>query len=261
MSLAAGLLALLTGIAYTLLGAITAYDLARHARRRGHSHFGLGFLLMAATCGPHHLVHATHLLFEGHAASWALLAALAVGLPPGAIFTLLRLEALAGGRGDRFATGTPVHIAVLPVLVAASAGAVVLAAAQIAPRPDGAWGWAGVLANAFLALAYLVTGAIVLRTQLARRAGLGGWSVSGVAMAGVFTTCGLSHLVTGLTTRAELHTLAFDLPGVPAAAYFLWVVYRLNRSSLNDWNRRPLVGRAARHSRPAPWTAASADST
>lgn len=254
MSLAAGLLALLTGIAYTLLGAITGYELARHRRRRGHSHFGFGFLLMAATCGPHHLVHATHLLFEGHAASWPLVAALAVGLPPGAIFTLLRVEALLGGRGDRFASGTPARIGMLPVLVAAATGAVVLGAAQQAPAPHGGWAWAGVLANAFLALAYLITGLIVLRTQLARRPGLGGWSVSGVAMAGVFVTCGVSHLIAGLTTPVELHTLAFDLPGVPAAAYFLWAVYRLNRSSLNDWNRRPLVGRAARHSRPAPWT-------
>ena len=260
MTLAGGLLALLTGIAYTTLGAITAYDLARHARSRGHSHFGLGFLLMAATCGPHHLVHAVHLLFEGHAASWPLVAALAIGLPPGAAFTLLRLEALLGGRGDRFAAGTPVLIAILPVAVAVSAGAIALGALQLAPAPAGGWGWAGLLANVLLGLAYLITGAIVLRTQLARRAGLGGWSVSGISMAGVFATCGVSHLIAGLTTAAELHTLAFDLPGVPAAAYFLWVVHRLNRSSLSDWNRRPLVGRAARHSRPAPWTPAPADS-
>jgi hypothetical protein len=254
VSVAAGLLALLTGIAYTLLGAITASDLARHRRSRGHSHFGFGFLLMAATCGPHHLVHATHLLFEGHTAGGPLLAALAVGLPPGAAFTLLRLEAMLGGRGDRFAPGSPLHIAVLPIVVAGAAGAILLAALQQAPTPDGGWAWAGLGANGFLAVAYLITGLIVLRTQLARRPGLGGWSVSGVAMAGVFTTCGLSHITAGLTTPVELHTLMFDLPGVPAAAYFLWVVHRLNRSSLNDWNRRPLVGRAAAHGRPAPWT-------
>ena len=254
MNLAAGLLALLTGIAYTGLGAITAWDLATLRRSRGHSHFGLGFLLMAATCGPHHLVHATHLLFEGHQATWPLVAALAIGLPPGAIFTLLRLEALLGGRGDRFVAGTPGALAVLPGLLAAATGATVLGAAQAAGAPDGAAAWAGLLADGFLAAAYLVTGLIVLRTQLARRPGLGGWSVSGVAMGGVFLTCGVSHLAAGLTTPAELHTLAFDLPGVPAAAFFLWVVYQLNRRSLNDWNRRPLVGRAARHSRPAPWT-------
>ena len=255
MSLAAGLLALLTGIAYTALGAITAWEITRMRRSRGHSHFGLGFLLMAATCGPHHLVHATHLLFEGHHAGWPLLIALAIGLPPGAVFTLLRFEALFRGRGDRFVAGTPIALAVLPAVVAATAGATVLAAAETGGAPAGAAGWAGVLANAFLATAYLITGLIVLRTQFARRPGLGGWSVSGIAMGGVFTTCGISHLVAGLTTPAELHTLAFDLPGVPAAAFFLWVVHRLNRSSLNDWNRRPLVGRAARHSRPAPWTA------
>jgi hypothetical protein len=74
--------------------------------------------------------------------------------------------------------------------------------------------------------------------------------------AGVFTTCGSSHITAGVTTPVELHTLMFDLPGVPAAAYFLWVVHRLNRSSLNDRNRRPLVGRAAAHGRPALRSAA-----
>ncbi len=255
MSVATGLLALGTGIAYTLLGAITAYDLARHRRVRGHSHFGFGFLLMAATCGPHHLVHAVHLLFEGHHASAPLLAALAIGFPPGAAFTYLRMEAMFGGRGDRFVAGTPLHVAILPVAVATAAGAIAVQAGQIAPVPAGGWAWAGLLANVFLAAAYMVTGGIVIRTQIARRPGLGGWSVSGVSMGGVFTTCGLSHLIAGLTTPVESHTLMFDLPGVPAAAYFLWAVYRLNRSSLNDWNRRPLVGRATRPGRPAPWAA------
>ena len=179
MSVATGLLALGTGIAYTLLGAITAYDLARHRRVRGHSHFGFGFLLMAATCGPHHLVHAVHLLFEGHHASAPLLAALAIGFPPGAAFTYLRMEAMFGGRGDRFVAGTPLHVAILPVAVATAAGAIAVQAGQIAPVPAGGWAWAGLLANVFLAAAYMVTGGIVIRTQIARRPGLGGWSVSG----------------------------------------------------------------------------------
>jgi hypothetical protein len=221
VSFAAGLLSLLTGIAYTGLGAITAYELARHSRRRGHSHFGFAFLLMAATCGPHHLVHSVHFLFEGEPVSGPLLAALAIGFPPGAVFVGLRFEALLGGRGDRFAPGTPVAIGLLPSATALAAGAVGLAAIQAAPGPVGAWGWAGLAANLFLCVAYLVTGKIVFSTQVARRPGLGGWSVSGLAMAGVFFTCGVSHAVSGLTTAVEWHTLMFDLPGIPAAAYFL----------------------------------------
>jgi hypothetical protein len=255
VSIAAGLLSLLTGIAYTGLGAITAYELARHSRDRGHSHFGFGFLLMAATCGPHHLVHSVHFLFEGRTASAPLLAALAIGFPSGALFVGLRFEALLGGRGDRFAGGTPMAVAVLPWAIAVAAGATGLAAVQVSAGPAGGWGWAGLTANAFLCAAYLVTGWIVFSTQVARRPGLGGWSISGLAMAGVFVTCGLSHLVAGLTTGVEWHTLMFDLPGVPAAAYFLWAVHGLHRSSLNDWNRRPLVGRAGRQGRPAPWAA------
>jgi hypothetical protein len=255
VSLAAGLLSLLTGIAYTGLGAITAYELARHTRSRGHSHFGFGFLLMASTCGPHHLVHAVHLLFEGRPASAPLVAALAVGLPPGAVFVLLRLEALLGGRGDRFVPGTPAPVGLLPCATAVAAGAIGMAAIATGPGPASGWGWAGLGANLFLCCAYMITGKIVFSTQVARRPRLGGWSVSGLAMAGVFFTCGVTHAVAGFTTGAEWHTLMFDLPGVPAAAYFLWAVHALHRSSINDWNRRPLVGRAGRQGRPSPWAA------
>ena len=144
-------------------------------------------------------------------------------------------------------------IGLLPSAMALAAGATAFAAVSSAAAPAGGWGWAGLAANLFLCAAYMITGKIVFNTQVARRPGLGGWSVSGLAMAGVFFTCGVSHAVAGFATPVEWHTLMFDLPGVPAAAYFLWAVHQLHRSSLNDWNRRPLVGRAGRHGRPAPW--------
>jgi hypothetical protein len=249
MTLAAGILALLTGLAYTGLGVITAYELARHGRRRGASYFGIGFLLMAATCGPHHLVHATHHLIEGEAATAPMLVALAVGFPPGAIFVLLRIEAMLGGRGDRLIAGTPTALAVVPWLMAGAAGATLFAALSEAgnPRP------VALGANAVLLFNYVVVGAITFRTQLARRPALGGWSLSGISMAGVFATCGVSHLVAALATHTDWHALAFDLPGVPFSIYFLWVVHQLHRSSLRDWNRRPLVGRASRRARRSPW--------
>jgi hypothetical protein len=88
---------------------------------------------------------------------------------------------------------------------------------------------------------------------LALLTGLAGWSVSGLAMGGVFVTCGVAHLVAGLATPADWHTLLFDVLGVPFSIYFLWFVRSLHRNSLRDWNRRPLVGRAFRQSRPSPW--------
>jgi hypothetical protein len=40
---------------------------------------------------------------------------------------------------------------------------------------------------------------------------------------------------------------------VPASAYFLWVVHRLYRQSVIDWNRRPIVGAPRQAPRAAPW--------
>jgi hypothetical protein len=33
----------------------------------------------------------------------------------------------------------------------------------------------------------------------------------------------------------------------------MWAVYRLHRDGTRDWNRRPLVGRAAPLGRRSPW--------
>ena len=86
MSLLVGGLSLLLGFGYTLLGLMTAYDLLVERRGRGWSPFGLGFLAMALTCGPHHLACATHIRFEGQPGHPSHLAALLVALPPGLIF-------------------------------------------------------------------------------------------------------------------------------------------------------------------------------
>jgi hypothetical protein len=249
VTIVAGLLALLTGLAYSGLGVIAVYELGRDRRTRGFSYLGGAFALMAATCGPHHLVHAEHHLLWAESVSGPMLGALAIGFVPGAIFVLLRIEALAGGPGDRFVTGTPVLLAALPWAVVAASGAIVWEAMGDARELSAV----SLAANFLLFVNYKVVGVLVLRTQLARRPGLAGWSVSGLAMGGVFVTCGVAHLAAGLATPADWHTLLFDVLGVPFSIYFLWVVRSLHRNSLRDWNRRPLVGRAFRQSRPSPW--------
>ena len=249
MTVLAGLLALLTGLAYSGLGVIAVYELGRNHKTRGFSYLGGAFALMAATCGPHHLVHAEHHLFWGEAVSGPMLAALAIGFVPGGIFVLLRIEAAFGGRGDRFVSGTPAVLAALPWAVAVACGAILWAALGTARDLNPV----SVAANGALFVNYLIVGVLVLRTQLARRPGLAGWSLSGLSMGGVFVTCGVAHLVAGIATPADWHTLLFDVPGVPFSIYFLWVVRSLHRRSLRDWNRRPLVGLASRQSRPSPW--------
>jgi hypothetical protein len=253
VSLAAGLLSLALGLAYTGLGAITAYELARHSGSRGFSYFGAAFLLMAATCGPHHLAHAVHLLLEHEPASTALLASLVLGAPAGVTFVLLRLEAAFGGRGDRLIRGGSLALATIVAVMGCAAGAIVFESVEYAG--DNGLHLAGVVPNLVLFVNYALVGIIAARTQFARRPVLGGWSLSGAAMAGVFATCAITHLVAGLTTVPDLHTLTLDNLGVPASIVFLYVVHRLHRRSLRDWNRAPLVGRAAPLGRRSPWTA------
>jgi len=246
-----GLMALLTGLAYTGLGIITVYELLRHRRTRGFSHFGAAFAVMAFTCGPHHLVHAYRHLVQGEHPHGPMSAALALGLTPALIFIALRCEAAFGGRGDRLIPRTPLAIHTLPLLVAAVAGATTYEALRHALAMP--WHPATLVPNVFLFINYVFVGLFTWRTQIARRPLLGGWSLSGLAMSGVFLTCGGSHLVAGLLTHPDGLGIVLDNIGVPASFYFLWAVHRLHRDSTRDWNRRPLVGRAAPQGRRSPW--------
>jgi hypothetical protein len=257
MSIAAGLLSLALGISYLGLGTIVAWELARHRASRGFSPFGAGLVLMAATCGPHHLMHAAHHLLAGEPASAPMVAALALGFAPGVVFVVLRVEAALGGRGDRLVAGSPLWLGAIPVVVLAAGGVTAFEAFELARRSG--FHLSGLVPSLVLFASYVLVGVFTARTQLARRPVLGGWSLSGVAMAALFATCGLSHLAAGLTLVPDVHTLTLDNLGAPVSLYFLWVVRRLHRASLRDWNRAPLVGRAAPLGRRSPWAAAESN--
>ena len=246
-----GITAVIVGCAYLGMGLITGNDLRRHWRTRGWSPFGGAFTVMAFTCGPHHLVHGTHVLLHGERVDPLLSAAILLGLPAAVIFIGLRIETLLGGRGDRLIRGTPAWLAILPWAVSFSVGIIAAAGA----RHVAANGAPGIeaLPNAILATNYLLVGFFMLRTQAVRRPAVGGWSLSGVSLGAVFPTCALMHAAFGLTAVADVHSLTLDILGVPSSFYFLWVVRGLHRESLRDWNRRPLVGNPLPPRRPAPW--------
>lgn len=112
------------------------------------------------------------------------------------------------------------------------------------------------VANVFVTATYGMVGWYLADSQVRRYLANGVWSLSGVSLTGVFFTCALMHLVDA-TTHGDSMMLFFDLLGIPASIYFLWVVKLVHNDSVTDWNRRPLVGAAAAPARPSPWSGES----
>ena len=245
-----GLLNVVLGLVYTQYGTMTAIEMRRNWRTMGFSHFGAAWIAMAFTCGPHHFVHGIHILLEGRTGGPLDLVAVLVGFPAGVIWFLLRLEAFFGGRGDRFISGTPGWVAAIPFAAGIYLGIMLAVVAGSSAIDVGALPRA--LPNLLLVGVYSAIGFYLVRTQLANRRPLGGWSVSGIALAVIFPTCALMHgayayyVITGRYT-ADLHGLMTDWLAVPAGLYFVWVVQALYRGTFRDWNStgRAVPGSAA----------------
>ncbi len=273
MTLVVGIGNLLIGLAYTGLGLLSIWETLSLHRFRGWSRFGIGFSLMAASCGPHHLIHGWH-EFQAGCPYWPMLAVTLIGLPAGLIFVLLRIETALGGRGDRPFVSSR-HWAVSLAAAFAVAVGWLTGWTLAHPAPDlfsfpictglGLTTRAGVAgaaafdigslilpANLFVVVTYGMVGWYLADYQVRRFVAEGAWSLSGVSLAGVFFTCALMHLVYAMSER-DPATLPFDLLGIPASVYFLWIVRRVHSDSVVDWNRRPLVGAAATPERSAPW--------
>jgi hypothetical protein len=232
------------GVAYTGYGMMTAIEMKRDWRTFGFSHFGAAWICMAFTCGPHHLDHGLHVAIDGRLGGPLDLLAVVVGLPVGVLWLWLRGEAFLGGRGDRFVHGDPRWLRAAPaasglyVAGLGIAGAVVLAAGPRVRPGFAVW------ANVILVGLYMAVGWFVLRTQLANRPSMGGWSVSGLSLSVIFPTCALMHAVWAAYAVAgryqqDGHGLLIDWLSVPAGLYFLLVVRGLYRQSLRDWNDGP----------------------
>lgn len=259
MSVTIGLLNVALGSVYFSYGLMTLVDLRRGWSRFGFSHFGAAWLAMAFTCGPHHLDHGAHILIAGRTGGALDLISISIAAPAGVIWFLLRAEAMLGGRGDRRIDGTPLWIDLLPL-----AGfvylALLLTAALEAADGASAFEWR-VLPNLALIVLYAAIGAQLTRTQLHNRPHTGGWSLSGTSLATVMFTCALMHgvyAVYATTGRYDLdiHGYAIDILSVPAAAYFLWVVWALHHGTLRDWNEleesQPVAADALGASAPVP---------
>jgi hypothetical protein len=239
MTLVIGLLNLVLGLAYATYGFITISEMRRGWKTMGFSHFGAAWILMAFTCGPHHLVHASHLLLEGRSGGLFDLVAVSVGFPAGVVFLSLRVEAWVGGRGDRFISGSPRWVQAIPAL---SASYLTILLTWVVQQEGSLSFPRQVTPNLLLVGVYMAIGYVVTRTQMRNRAALHGWSVSGLSLALIFPTCAVMHGVYAMYAAQGLYGLDWhgwliDWLAVPAGLYFLWVVWNLHRATIKDWNR------------------------
>lgn len=240
MTAAVAIVNLVLGLAYMGYGVMVAIEMKRDWRTLGFTHFGAAWLCMAFTCGPHHLAHAIHVAMEGRAGRPLDLLTVVVGLPVGVIWLALRVEAFSGGRGDRFIPGTPRWLGMVPTLAGVYLTALVAAVLGVGGLTLHVS--AMVVANALLVGIYLAIGWFLLCTQLRNRPPMGGWSLSGLSLSGVFPTCAVMHAIWVVyelngTYGSDIHGVVIDVASVPAGLYFLWVVRGLYRDSRRDWNR------------------------
>lgn len=249
MVAAVAALNIVLGLVYFQYGTMSVIEMRRNWREMGWSRFGIAWLAMAFTCGPHHFVHGVHMALEGRYAGGLDLVATAIAFPAGVTWFLLRVEAFRGGRGDRFISGSPFWVVALPTAFAVYVTAVVMTLIQ-----DGGFAARGLemaIPNILLVGIYGMVGFYIMRTQLHNRRPLGGWSLSGLSLAVIFPTCAMMHAVFGVYTLrgafpVDGHHLVVDWLSVPAGLYFLRVVRSLYRGSATDWNRM----RAPRMARP-----------
>lgn len=239
MTLAVGLANLVLGTVYTCYGLMTAYEMRHGANDRASRHFGMAWLAMAFTCGPHHLDHAAHLLLAGRPGTGLELLTLAVGFPAGVTWFALRVEAMFGGSGDRVVDGRSRGVALLPLAGAIYAVSTVGAASALATG-RGSFDLR-VTPNLALVALYAAIGTVLAATQLRNHAAVGSWSLSGVSLSAVMFTCAVMHLAYAAQGQAaafalDVHGLTIAVFAVPAAAYFLWVVAALHRGQLRDWS-------------------------
>jgi hypothetical protein len=248
VTVAVGVANIVLGLVYCQYGTMTLIEMRRHWDRMGFSHFGAAWIAMAFTCGPHHLVHGVHLLTGGTATGSLDLVVVLIGFPAGVMWFLLRVEAFRGGAGDRTIKGDPPLVLALPTLAGVYLG--VLVTILLGTGSLASENLAAVVPNLLLVAVYTTIGYFLVRTQVANRRPLGGWSVSGLALAVIFPTCAVMHAIYAYYALSgrygpALHTTVIDCAAVPAGLYFLWVVHALYQGTFHDWNGTPATATTA----------------
>lgn len=243
-----------------LLTAMAVIETTRSARLAAHRRFGLALSALGVATAVHFTVAAFTRPDQVGAAEGAHVAALTLTLLPLAVFFWLRVEAYLDGPGDRFLEGRPGWISLFPSAVACGEGGVLVTAWMNPPRWESGSGdvalrWLGVLPTLLVIATLLAIGWSLLRGQQIRRAVLGGWSLSGLAVTLTFPTGAVVYATHALTVRPTLVGSLVDALGVPAALWFCRECRRLTGTAERAGYRQTVTIRAQRSMRPAPWAA------
>lgn len=260
MSRLLSLLHLGVGCIALLLAALAAVESTRSARLASHRRFGLALSALGIATAAHYGYAAFARPDQAQAAEPAHVAAIAILLLPVAVFFWLRAEAYLDGPGDRFHEGRPGWVMLLPGAVSCAAGAVLITAWMNPPlSPSGsedvALRWLSVLPTILVAATSLAIGWSLMRGQQTRRAVLGGWSLSGLAVTLIFPTSAVAYATHALTVRPTLMGSLVDWLGVPATLWFWRECRRLTGTAERMADRQTVTVPAQRSMRPAPWAA------
>jgi hypothetical protein len=244
VAITAALANVVLGLIYISYGTMTLIEMVRDKDTRGFSHFGAAWTALVFTCGAHHWVHGIHIAFEGRGVGFLDLTAVLVGFPAAAVWFWLRVEAFSGLRGDRFVQGDPIWVLALPTIFGMYVTALIAATLGVGGLHLSTAALPVIVPNLMILGLYSAIGFFLARTQIANRRPLGGWSLSGLALAAVLPTCGLMHGAYALYAisgkyRFDPHGFVIDWFAVPAAMYFLWVVHGLYKGTFRDWNGAP----------------------
>lgn len=231
---------------YLALAGVAAAEMIQGRTRRGLTRFGVGFTAVMGTSGLVRLAAAQS------APSQPVLVAVAMGFGPASLFLWLRLERHLGGRGERFIAGTPPVVALVPLVVAFIAGANYAVAGFDWPIRRNVVP-VRFVADVVLVATHLAIAWVYARTQTLRRTTVGGWSLTGLAVAVIFPTHATVHGVHGLIDADAEHLTLVTVLAVPAALWFLWSLLQVHRDAVADWHRHTRLGVRRRPSRRPPW--------
>lgn len=193
MNVAFAAISFTLGIAYLALAMLVIVEVRRERRTPGHLPVRPGLRRHGAElrAAP---VHPRLRSLDGSDVNWIVIAAVLAGLPAAVAFVGLRVEAMAGGRGDRHVHGTPGWVVAAAVGFCLAAGG--LCTAALIRLADGhSLTLLAAVPNLFVTVTYATVGVLLLRTQYLRRPSLGGWSLSGLSLSAIFPSCALMHLV------------------------------------------------------------------
>lgn len=221
---------IILGVGYiVVLGLWSAWDVWRGYKETGNvERLGFGLMAMGFTCGPHHIEHGIHILLDVTFSAIDLGFAL-VALPFPLAFMGLRIAAALGKSGDvefRYTKAELANNVLLGFWLFWSfwTGASWMYLLVQYGLPAYTAGPQYVLAALFPVIGWLFFRANNLNTFRYRRS-----SLNSLLLAGLFITCGASHLITGTLLGAGVfafqHLYLIDSFGVFAAILFLLLVY------------------------------------